>query len=312
MSSTGSNKKGKKKGASPALPGAGGDAGSQGQPVTAEAIAQIIHDQVQAAMAPVVAQVASVQEEVTRVRDEAKQVPPPDKSGMISEFRKFLQEQEEQDSDKLSSFGDSDYESVDDDEVKSSAGGSSKADPTPSARDRERERRTSRRRGRRHSSRDDKSLSDRLGPDIWAHIKEYHPSAWRYVASISWRRARDGHEARRLAQIVDALMRSGKVTADDDGMEMALRTLASLAEANRHDLPALVEQMEWRPPEQAVGRGVLREAIKDMQRQESLLAKAKKDNNKNRRNRNGANKNGDAPPADNKNKDDKSGAGRRK
>ena len=107
------------------------------------------------------------------------------------------------------------------------------------------------------------------------------------------------------------MLKGGIATVHDDCAEIALRTIAGLVEANQHDLPNLVERMEWAPPESLVPRSVLRVAVKDMQREDALLGgKGKYKRRAGKAGGRGANgNNNDAPPSAEKPTGKKSGGG---
>ena len=131
-----------------------------------------------------------------------------------------------------------------------------------------------RRTGREDDDSADGSKSTRLdgfiAPLILQRIREGgHHSINAYVRSIEFRNLRAAHEARRTAQAIDAL-RKGDL---DECLEILVRTLAGLQLVNEHQEPALLEEMEWAPPESVVPRDVLRTLLKDAKRRKNLKPK---------------------------------------
>lgn len=109
----------------------------------------------------------------------------------------------------------------------------------------------------------------RSAPAIMARLKASYRSAPEYVRSIQFNNARAGHEARRTAQALDALIREG-VPLHYEGMEILVRNLAGICEADRLGDPAILEGIEWAPPQAIIPRQMLRTVIKDANRHSKL------------------------------------------
>jgi hypothetical protein len=100
---------------------------------------------------------------------------------------------------------------------------------------------------------------------IMANIRATHRTASAYVRDADFSNLRAGHEARRTAQAIDALVKDG-VSLELEGMEILCRNLAGIVLADQHGNPALLEQMEWQPPQAIVSKSVLRTLMKDAER----------------------------------------------
>ena len=116
---------------------------------------------------------------------------------------------------------------------------------------------------------------DRLGASIMGRIVRNHGSALNFVRNVDFKNTRAMHEARRVAQAIDAFQREG-VGHQYEGMEILLRTLAGLYKADEFGSQDILEQLEWAPPEDILPRGVVRTAVKDAQRQAKLRPTKKK------------------------------------
>ena len=112
----------------------------------------------------------------------------------------------------------------------------------------------------------------RLAEVLMANILANHRSALDYVRSIDFSNQRSAHEARRTAQAVDALLREG-VSLQLEGMEILVRNLAGVVEADKLGEPAVLTGMEWQPPQDIVPRSVLRTVLKDAKRRKELKPK---------------------------------------
>jgi hypothetical protein len=113
---------------------------------------------------------------------------------------------------------------------------------------------------------------DRLAGVLMANIRANYRSALDYVRSIDFSNQRAGHEARRTAQAIDALLREG-VPLHFDGMEILVRNLAGVVEADKSADPSVLTGMEWQPPQDIVPRSVLRTVLKDAKRRKELKPK---------------------------------------
>jgi hypothetical protein len=125
-------------------------------------------------------------------------------------------------------------------------------DPLP------RDRRSSKSESKRHSQ-------DRLASTIYRRITQYSRSCSAYVRDISFRKDRNAHEARRIAQVVDAAVREG-ASLKQDFMEMLLRNLAAICKADELGEPQIIHEFEFEPPQELIPREALRVALKDSQR----------------------------------------------
>jgi len=105
-----------------------------------------------------------------------------------------------------------------------------------------------------------------------SNIRANHRSALDYVRSIDFSDQRSMHEARRTAQAIDALIREG-VPLHLEGMEILVRSLAGVVEADKLGEPAVLAGMEWQPPQDIVPRSVLRTVLKDAKRRKELKTK---------------------------------------
>jgi hypothetical protein len=120
-----------------------------------------------------------------------------------------------------------------------------------------------------HSRRAD----DRIAGIIWRRmVQGGHRTALDYVRRYEFKNARSGHEARRVAQAIDALM-SEKVSPAFLGMEILFRTLAGLQLADESADATLLDEMEWAPPEAIVPRDIFRTIVKDARRRRDLKPK---------------------------------------
>lgn len=112
----------------------------------------------------------------------------------------------------------------------------------------------------------------RLAEVLMANMRANHRSALDYVRATDFSNLRAAHEARRTAQAIDALLREG-VPLSFEGMEILLRNLAGVVEADRLGEPAVLTGMEWQPPQDIVPRSVLRTVLKDAKRIKEMKPK---------------------------------------
>ena len=136
------------------------------------------------------------------------------------------------------------------------------------------ERRHHRRRPRDHA-RDHHDLDGRLAPELLRRIHRRARTASEFVRRHDWDNTRSSHEARRIAQVVDQALAEG-ITTDSLAMEMLLRNLTGLYEADVNRNPPILAELEWEPPEELIPRSVMRTVLKDAERRAKFDAKAKK------------------------------------
>ena len=129
----------------------------------------------------------------------------------------------------------------------------------------------SRRKTRRRRDKHDQSADKPMGPAILAKALKFHRSVLEYVLSLEFKNQRSFHECRRIAQAVDAFLAAG-IDAKFLGMEHLLRNLAGLQIADQYKDPALLEELEWDPPQDIVPKSVLRTVIKDAERRKKYLS----------------------------------------
>lgn len=118
---------------------------------------------------------------------------------------------------------------------------------------------------RGHRPREAEPADGRLAPVIMQNLLRAHATALDYVRRAEFKNLRSMHEARRTAQAIDAFGRSG-VSLHEEGMEILVRNLAGLVQADRFGDPSLLEELEWAPPEDLLPRAVLRTVLKDSKR----------------------------------------------
>ena len=123
----------------------------------------------------------------------------------------------------------------------------------------------------------------RIAGDIMHRVLANHRSALDYVRSVDFGNLRASHEARRTAQAIDALMREG-VPLSYEGMEILVRNMAGVVEADKHNDSAVLEGLEWALPQDIVPRAVLRTVMKDAKRRKQLKPAPR--DNKNNKNKN--------------------------
>lgn len=116
---------------------------------------------------------------------------------------------------------------------------------------------------------------ERLAPDIMKRLYRSHSSALDFVRSREWTNARSSHEARRVAQAIDAFVSEG-VHLEFEGMEILVRTMAGLHTSDQNGNAGLLEEMEWAPPDELLPADVFRTLVKDSQRKDKIRAAAKK------------------------------------
>lgn len=114
----------------------------------------------------------------------------------------------------------------------------------------------------------------RIAEEVVSRMRANHRSALDYVWSLNFSNQRAGHEARRTAQALDALMREG-VPLHLEGMEILVRNLAGVCEADKRGDPTVLEGLEWALPQDIVPRSVLRTVLKDAKRRNELKPKNK-------------------------------------
>ena len=100
---------------------------------------------------------------------------------------------------------------------------------------------------------------------LMSNIRANYNSALDYVRSIDFHNQRAAHEARRSAQAVDALLRQG-VPLHYEGMEILVRNMTGVVEADKLNESAVLTGMEWQPPQDVVPRSILRTVLKDAKR----------------------------------------------
>ena len=118
----------------------------------------------------------------------------------------------------------------------------------------------------RSSSKSHTLADERLAPTLTRRMLKNHASALAYVRALTFKRERNFHEARRVAQAIDAFRAEG-VPDSAEGMEVLARTLHGLVMTDKYGDPTLLERFEWEPPEEVVPVSVLRVVMKDAQRQ---------------------------------------------
>jgi hypothetical protein len=101
-----------------------------------------------------------------------------------------------------------------------------------------------------------------------------HRTVLDHVRAFDFKNSRSGHECRRAAQTIDALMDEG-TRLSMTGMEILFRTVAGLMVADEYGDPTLLEGLEWAPPEAIVPRDILRTVMQDAKRRRDLVPKAK-------------------------------------
>jgi hypothetical protein len=112
----------------------------------------------------------------------------------------------------------------------------------------------------------------RLASVFWENIGAAgHTTALAFVRSTTWSNIRSFHEARRNAQVFDAL-RLTNVPLTHDAMEMLLRNLVGLQTADARNNLALLDEFEFAPVQDVCPRDVLRTILRDHQRNHSLAS----------------------------------------
>lgn len=112
----------------------------------------------------------------------------------------------------------------------------------------------------------------RLAEVLMSNLRANYRSAMDYVRSVDFSNQRAAHEARRTAQAIDALLRDG-VPLHFEGMEILVRNLTGVVEADKLGESAVLTGMEWQPPQDIVPRSVLRTVLKDAKRRKELKPK---------------------------------------
>lgn len=106
--------------------------------------------------------------------------------------------------------------------------------------------------------------SDRLARGIMERILLDHRSCTEYVRFTTFKRSRNQHEARRIAQVLDQARRVASL--DEIFMEMLCRNLAGIIAVDLYNDPSLLEQIELAPPQELISRDHLRLFVKDAKR----------------------------------------------
>ena len=115
----------------------------------------------------------------------------------------------------------------------------------------------------------------RLAKDIMGNILRNYDGASSYIRSLQFKKERNFHEARRLAQVIDSA-RSANIDLSLDFMEMLLRNLAGICEVDKYNNPGLLEQIEFAPPQQLIPRDFFRAFTKDAKRDADMRKAATK------------------------------------
>jgi hypothetical protein len=121
------------------------------------------------------------------------------------------------------------------------------------------------------------NAKDRLGETIMKRMLANHSSASEYVRFFRFRKDRNQHEARRLAQVIDSA-RSASVSLKYDFMEMLIRNLAGICEVDKYNNPALLDKIEFAPPQELIPRDIFRALTKDAKRDSEMRKSANKKN----------------------------------
>jgi hypothetical protein len=112
----------------------------------------------------------------------------------------------------------------------------------------------------------------RIAEVVMARLRTSHRSALDYVRHLDFGNPRAGHEARRTAQALDALIKEG-VPLHFEGMEILVRNLVGVCEADRFGDTCILEGLEWALPQDVVPSAVLRTVMKDAKRRKELKPK---------------------------------------
>jgi hypothetical protein len=117
------------------------------------------------------------------------------------------------------------------------------------------------------------TCESRMGPEIYIRVIDGWGSLQNYVRFNKWNNVRNSHEARRMVQIMDALVKQQGVRATviSEAGEMLMRNIAGLAKSDEWKKPSLMEQFEWKPPKDVIPRDWMRLLVKDAQKTETLL-----------------------------------------
>jgi hypothetical protein len=116
---------------------------------------------------------------------------------------------------------------------------------------------------------------DRQAVVIMNRLLKTHRNALDFVQRSHFANIRSMHEARRIAQAIDAFTREG-IDLHHEGMEILVRNLAGLHMADQHSDPSLLEHFEWDPPTDIVPRDILRTVFKDAKRNSKFKPSKKK------------------------------------
>ena len=137
--------------------------------------------------------------------------------------------------------------------------------------------------GIKDTDKSDSVADDRLAPIIMERLLRHHNTVWDWVQrSAQFRNTRNMHEARRIAQAIDAFRREG-VSWDSEGMEILVRNLAGLHKSDEYGDATFLEEMEWAPPESIVPDSVMRPIVKAVKRTKALRPKPNKDKDKDKK-----------------------------
>ena len=119
------------------------------------------------------------------------------------------------------------------------------------------------------------SGTPRIAKIIMKNILANYGSASEYVRFFRFKKDRNHHEARRLAQVIDSA-RSAGMSFQLDFMEMLLRNLAGICEVDKYNNPSLLEKIEFAPPDELIPRDVFRAFTKDAKRDAEMRKAATK------------------------------------
>jgi hypothetical protein len=123
---------------------------------------------------------------------------------------------------------------------------------------------------------------ERLGPTLLAHVRaQGYATLVRYVEGANVE-GRASHEARRMAQVIDASLQEG-VPATSLAMEIAMRALTGVVYAAQQGNPALLDQLEWNPPGAALPTELAHKLIKQTNRAAQASKKHSPGANKDKR-----------------------------
>ena len=104
-------------------------------------------------------------------------------------------------------------------------------------------------------------LKKRKAKEYLASLLQDYDTVSMRVRCTTFNNTRNGHEARRLAQVVDALLNDG--LHKTLGVEIAVRALMGILHADMCQDAYLIETFEWKPPKMLVHRNDLRRHMKE-------------------------------------------------